>query len=66
MTLVQQPMDPNDAFAELGRIKLADVDIDTLLDKIAQLANGPTLRSKPARAAPCRSGFPYTTRSPAR
>ncbi|GIF17184.1 GAF and ANTAR domain-containing protein [Actinoplanes teichomyceticus] len=33
-----EPMDPNEAFAELGRIRLADVDIDTLLDKIAQLA----------------------------
>ncbi|MBQ0991040.1 GAF and ANTAR domain-containing protein [Micromonospora sp. H61] len=31
-------MDPHEAFAELGRIRLADVDIDTLLDKIAQLA----------------------------
>jgi GAF domain-containing protein len=31
-------MDPNEAFAELGRIRLADVEIDTLLDKIAQLA----------------------------
>jgi GAF domain-containing protein len=31
-------MDPNDAFAELSNIRLADVDIDTLLDKIAQLA----------------------------
>jgi GAF domain-containing protein len=33
-----EPMDPNQAFAELGRIKLADVAIDALLDKIAQLA----------------------------
>ncbi|MEU4222005.1 GAF and ANTAR domain-containing protein [Actinoplanes sp. NPDC026623] len=33
-----QPMDPNEAFAELGRIRLADVDVDALLDKIAQLA----------------------------
>ena len=33
-----EPMDPHEAFAELGRIRLADVDIDTLLDKIAQLA----------------------------
>ncbi len=33
-----EPMDPNEAFAELGRIRLADVDINTLLDKIAQLA----------------------------
>ncbi|MEU4219654.1 hypothetical protein [Actinoplanes sp. NPDC026623] len=33
-----EPMDPNEAFAELGRIKLADVNIDTLLDKIAHLA----------------------------
>ena len=33
-----EPMDPNEAFAELGRIRLADVEIDTLLDKIAQLA----------------------------
>ncbi|MEV6489372.1 GAF and ANTAR domain-containing protein [Actinoplanes sp. NPDC051633] len=33
-----EPLDPNEAFAELGRIRLADIDIDTLLDKIAQLA----------------------------
>ncbi len=33
-----KPMDPNEAFAELGRIRLADIDIDTLLDKIARLA----------------------------
>jgi transcriptional regulator with GAF, ATPase, and Fis domain len=32
------PMDPHDAFAELSRIRLADIDIETLLDKIAQLA----------------------------
>jgi GAF domain-containing protein len=31
-------MDPNEAFAELGRIRLADIDIDALLNKIAQLA----------------------------
>ncbi len=37
MTQVE-PMDPNEAFAELGSIRLADVDIHTLLDKIAQLA----------------------------
>ncbi len=37
MTQVE-PMDPNEAFAELGSIRIADVDIDTLLDKIAQLA----------------------------
>jgi GAF domain-containing protein len=38
MTQVVVPMDPNEAFAELGRIKLADITIDTLLDKIGQLA----------------------------
>jgi GAF domain-containing protein len=37
MTQVK-PMDPNEAFAELGRIRLADIDLDTLLDKVAQLA----------------------------
>ena len=31
-------MDPNEAFAELGRIRLADIDLETLLDKIAYLA----------------------------
>jgi GAF domain-containing protein len=31
-------MDPHEAFAELGRIRLADIDLDALLDKIAQLA----------------------------
>jgi GAF domain-containing protein len=34
----RQPLDPSDAFAELGRIKLADTDIDSILDKIAALA----------------------------
>ena len=33
-----QPLEPSDAFAELGRIKLADTDIDAVLDKIAVLA----------------------------
>jgi GAF domain-containing protein len=33
-----QPLEPSDAFAELGRIKFADTDIDTILDKIAELA----------------------------
>ncbi len=33
-----QPLDPSDAFAELGRIKLAETDIDSVLDKIAELA----------------------------
>jgi GAF domain-containing protein len=31
-------LDPHEAFAELGRIRLADIDLDALLDKIAQLA----------------------------
>jgi GAF domain-containing protein len=33
-----QPLEPSDAFAELGRIKLADTDIDSILHKIAELA----------------------------
>ena len=33
-----QPLEPSDAFAELGRIKLADTDIDSILQKIAELA----------------------------
>jgi GAF domain-containing protein len=33
-----QPLEPSDAFAELGRIKFSDTDIDTILDKIAELA----------------------------
>ncbi|WP_234038693.1 GAF and ANTAR domain-containing protein [Micromonospora coerulea] len=31
-------MDPNNAFAELGRIKLDEADLDTVLAKIAELA----------------------------
>jgi GAF domain-containing protein len=31
-------MDPQEAFGELGRIRLADIDTDTLLYKIAELA----------------------------
>jgi GAF domain-containing protein len=32
------PLDPRDAFAELGRIKLADTDLEGVLSKIAGLA----------------------------
>jgi GAF domain-containing protein len=31
-------MDPNEAFGQLGRVKLDEVDLDAMLDKIAQLA----------------------------
>ena len=34
----RQPMDPTDAFAELGRIKLSDTDVDGVLATIATLA----------------------------
>ena len=34
----RQHLDPTDAFAELGRIKLSETDIDGVLHKIAQLA----------------------------
>ncbi|HYN97490.1 MAG TPA: GAF and ANTAR domain-containing protein [Pilimelia sp.] len=34
----QQPMDPNEAFAELGRIKLSETDLAGVLDRVAQLA----------------------------
>jgi GAF domain-containing protein len=33
-----QPMDPTDAFAELGRIKLSETDVDGVLSTIARLA----------------------------
>lgn len=33
-----EPLEPYKAFAELGRIRIADINLDTLLDKIAQLA----------------------------
>jgi GAF domain-containing protein len=33
-----RPMHPNEAYAELGRVRLADVDLDALLCKIAHLA----------------------------
>ena len=36
----RQPLDPTDAFAELGRIKLSETDIDGVLHKIAELAKG--------------------------
>jgi GAF domain-containing protein len=32
------PLEPSDAFTELGRIKIADTTIDAVLDKIAELA----------------------------
>ena len=34
----ESPADPSEAFAELGRIKLAETDLDGVLDRIAQLA----------------------------
>jgi GAF domain-containing protein len=33
-----QPLEPSEAFAELGRIRLASTDIGSILDKIAELA----------------------------
>ncbi len=33
-----EPLDPTDAFAELGRIKLSETDLDGVLHKIAELA----------------------------
>jgi GAF domain-containing protein len=33
-----RPLDPTDAFAELGRIKLSDTDLDGVLRKIAELS----------------------------
>ncbi|GAA3348423.1 GAF and ANTAR domain-containing protein [Amorphoplanes nipponensis] len=33
-----EPMDPTDAYAELGRIKLSETDIDGVLNKVAELA----------------------------
>lgn len=33
-----EPMDPREAFAELGRIRLDAIDLDTVLETIAQLA----------------------------
>jgi GAF domain-containing protein len=33
-----QPMDPTDAFAQLGRIKLSDTDLDGVFQQIADLA----------------------------
>jgi GAF domain-containing protein len=32
------PIGPHEAFAELGSIRLAEIDLDALLDKVAQLA----------------------------
>ncbi len=34
----QQPLDPTHAFAELGRIKMAETDLDGVLHKVATLA----------------------------
>jgi GAF domain-containing protein len=34
----QHPIDPNDAFAELGRIKLNETDLDGVLRQVADLA----------------------------
>ncbi len=33
-----EPMDPIEAFAELGRIRLTDTDLDGILDRVAELA----------------------------
>ena len=34
----KQPLDPTDAFAELGRIKLSETDLDGVLSTVAELA----------------------------
>lgn len=36
--MTHQPMDPTDAFAELGRIKLGEVGLDDVLQRVADLA----------------------------
>lgn len=36
--MTQQPLDPTVAFAELGRIKLAETDLDGVLSRVAELA----------------------------
>jgi GAF domain-containing protein len=36
--MTDQPLEPTDAFAELGRIKLSDTDLDGVLLKVAELA----------------------------
>jgi GAF domain-containing protein len=59
MTHVES-MDPHEAFAELGRIRLADIDIDVLLDKIAQLAKRSVPGAAEVSVTLLHSGSPVT------
>jgi GAF domain-containing protein len=59
MTHVES-MDPHEAFAELGRIRLADIDIDILLDKIAQLAKRSIPGAAEVSVTLLHSGSPVT------
>ncbi|HEX8631474.1 MAG TPA: GAF and ANTAR domain-containing protein [Catenuloplanes sp.] len=36
--MTQQPLDPTDAFRELGRIKLAEISLEGVLSRVAELA----------------------------
>ncbi len=55
-----EPLDPPEAFAELGRIRLADIDIDILLDKIAQLAKRTIPGASEVSVTLLHSGNPQT------
>jgi transcriptional regulator with GAF, ATPase, and Fis domain len=55
-----QPMDPTDAFAELGRIKLSETDIDGVLAKIAELAKRTIPGTDEVSVTLIRSGKAFT------
>jgi GAF domain-containing protein len=55
-----QPMDPTDAFAELGRIKLSETDIDGVLARIAELAKRTVPGADEVSVTLIRAAKPYT------
>jgi GAF domain-containing protein len=55
-----QPLEPSDAFAELGQIKLADTDIDGVLNKIAELAKRAIPGADDVSVTLMRGEGPYT------
>src|SRR4051794_6842955 len=53
-------MDPNEAFAELGRIRLADVNVEALLNKIAHLAKRTIAGANEVSVTLLHDGTPHT------
>ncbi|GAA3348427.1 GAF and ANTAR domain-containing protein [Amorphoplanes nipponensis] len=58
--MAQHPTDPAAAFAEFGRIKLGETDLDGVLTRVAELAQGALPGADEVSITLVRGGRPYT------